>query len=475
MLWGDLMKPEARSVVEDVSNRIWPIAISDTHYELAEKIGERAVGMQHPDLKSRFGDPRKFSVGEMCPKFAIGGEGQPKDLQGKSVYLIMTPGPYKEPEALIERANIWAFAAKENGAEKVVLLATELPHSRQDRGPDEDEKATGEPNTVRSHARGFEAQGVDQIITTHEHSPRIAAFYAVEYGLVPRKLLLTQDAPKNPRDWKAGRDFDPNDPRIQECGRAVFKNLSPHAILADYILHQSSLVGSKYLEDGGVWLALKAMDNGNAVFTDLVFEALFLPFALRLYCNKDRSKKNDPSCVKVDITRVKGEHKSLEGKLEINADDGGDTCGTLIDAANKSQQGNVCLATGEDYGVPEDRLVYATHPWFGGQGFMGIQHRLVKSLPAREIVTTNTRPYISDGQDHRFKMKSTIIRFAYLWADAIVANELKHDLSKRYSDFASEQEQHFFVQNLYAIKRHSWHFLTEGSEPEKRQIKFFLR
>lgn len=442
------MIQENKSVVEDATNNLVLAAISSTHIDTATKIAERCLGVQDINLSHQFMDPRKFSGGEFCPRFTI-------DITGKSVYVLLIPSPYKTPEELVQRACMVAFAAKENHAHKVVLVATDLPHARQDRGPSEDRTIEGELTTVRWHARQFHAAGIDHVITMHEHSPRIAAYFAQEYGLVP-----------------LGKKGEPDNPEIQLLGRTVFQSISPQAFLADYLLHASSLA-SKLGE--GESLVLKAMDNGNKKFIDELYAALFLPQVSRVYCQKNRMVKNDPHSLGVEIVGVSDNFSSLEGKIELYADDGLDTGGTMLKAVECSEQGNKSRATGKGYGKPKDRLVYFTHAWLGGEAHQIIQERLYKNLPTREFITTNTRPFIDDSQYYRFKTKSTILRFAGLWADAILANQLGQDVMSRYTGFSSEEEQHQFLAPLYALKRHSWHFMVDETQREMKEVKFYRR
>jgi phosphoribosylpyrophosphate synthetase len=455
------MRQESKSVIDDVISRLWIAPISTTHMELAVKIAERCLGVYDPDLKEMFFDPRKFSGGEYCPKFALGNGAT---LKGKSVYIVMIPTPYKAPEDLVERACITARAAKENNAGKVVLLATDLPHARQDRGVNEDERSKGEANTALWHASQFRAAGIHQVITTHAHTPRLAAFFAKEYGLLPPELAA---------------DFNPKDERTQELGKSVFKSISPHAILADYLLYHSWLSqteeGRQYLANGGDRLALKAMDKGNRWFIDQLQAALFLENLKKMYCEKARTAKNDPKKVEVPIVWSSPNFATLDGMVEINADDGMDTAGTMMRAVEWSGQGNICADTGKSYGTPADRIVYFTHAWLGGEGHLGIQERICQGLPAREVITTNTRAYIENAQYYRFKGKSTVLRFAGVWADAILANEAGHDVTRRYTDFPDKESQHDFLSLLYRLKRHSRHFMVEEKELKGRKISFYLR
>lgn len=445
------MRKEGEGTIADVVSRIFPVAVSTTYLELAVRIAEKCLGKKDPDLVSNFMDPRKFSVGEYCPRFNLNGK---KSLEGKSVYVMLFPNPHKDPGELMDRAFKTAYAAKSNGAKKVVLLTTDLPYARQDRGPEDDEKAAGELNIVELCAKSCLISGIDEVITTHEHSPRIPAFFAKAYGLV---------------DY----DANPNNQEVQEEGRKIFKSISPHCVLADYLLHHSSLKSSGYLDDEGKRLVLKAVDQGNANFIENLQKALFLENSSIIFCSKVRSAKNDPDKVDIDILRTSDNFETLDGALELYADDGLDTGGTMIKSTKWSRKGN--LSNEMDYGTPAEQIIYFTHAWLGGKAYEQIQEKIIKAINPKEILTTNTRPYIDNSQYYRFKYISTVLRLANLWGDAILANELGENVSKRYVGFSSEQEQHNFLKNLYERKRHSKHFLNVKKTEMIVLPDFYLR
>ena len=73
--------------------------------------------------------------------------------------------------------------------------------------------------------------GVDKVITTHIHSEKILEYYAKAYNV--------------------------------DDGKKVLKNLSLESILADYLLHKSSLVhkNKKYLANKGEKIVFIATDS----------------------------------------------------------------------------------------------------------------------------------------------------------------------------------------------------------------------
>lgn len=477
------MRYEAQSVVDDVVSNIVIAPISNTHIELSTKIAERALGRRGIDLTYEFVEPRKFSGGEFCPRISFE---KTDSYQGKHVYMPLIPGPYKSSEELMKRAYIEASGFKDEGAARVTLVPLDFPHGRQERGGTEDAKMRGTPNTVRLHARLLEASGVDRVITMHRHSARIDALFALEYGLVPQEMLPEHLHGVRGRDFILPRDFDSKDERFQSLGNKVFRSISPHCFQADYLLHHSSLVDSKYLENGGEGVVTRVLDDGAEIYNMKLQKALFLPKSSSVKGKKVRDAPNDPTKLRVMIEAISQGLETLEGKIELVFDDGCETAGSAIETAQGSDQGNVhqykegTKTITHELGVPEDRIFSFTHAWLGGDGHQMIQKKMVQSLRAREFLTTNTRPYINDSQTHKFKEKSTVLRFAGLWADAILADMMGHDVSSRYEDFESEEQQHTVVGSLYQLKRHSRHFMLDGGHQRHgadvdRVVRFMLR
>jgi phosphoribosylpyrophosphate synthetase len=467
------MRHENQSILRDVANSIVIAPTSHTHIELATKIAERCLGERRVDLTHHHMDPRSFTVGEYCPRYSLDNGGL-TSLRGKSVWIPLIPSPYKSSEELMMRTCMNARAAKEEGAESVQILATDFPGARQDRGPQEDDKAKGELNTVRLYADLLKCAGVDKVMTTHAHAKRMSAIFAVAYGLVPNRLLPDEAHDLPPQKLQFPHHVDTTNLDIQSLGKSVFKSISPHCLVADYLLHQSSLVGTPYLENDGSKLVLKIVDAGATPFGEGIARALYLDGVSTIYCRKAREKPNDPNNVDVEVEKVSKNFDTLEGKIEIIPDDGIDTAGTLLSSVRWSNGGNRCSETGNYYGIPEDRLVYATHAWFGGSSYLDYQARVAQELPLREFVGTNTRPYIGSDQYYKFKDHSSILRLAALWADAILATELGYDVTTRYQGFSCEEEQHEHLQDLYQVKRHSRHFMVDRVA-EKREIFFKIR
>ncbi len=467
------MKTEDKSVLDDVRSNLVIVPVSNTHIDVVQNIASYTLGCETEDIKYEFGDPRKFTGGEFCPKFVK--QGEPTNPVGKNVYIIVPPGPFKEPEALITRAAFQAFSAKDNGAKSVTLVRLESTHARQDRNSREDKKATGEPNSSQAIARIDYAMGVDKVITFHAHTPRLEAIYALEYGLIPKELV-SKDAPKNSKDWKIPQHVDLNNEKIQKKGQTVFKSISPHAILADYVRFHSWLAksekGKEYLENSGARLAIRAVDKGNRPFIDDFGNALFLDNLVRVYCDKARKSKNNPNEVEVAVLEVTKNLKSLEGMFEIYADDGADTFGTMLAALRWSDKGNVCIKTGKKYGSPEDRMVHFSHAWLGGSGYETIQDRIVKANIAREVTSTSSRPYIKTERIAKFAKICSVLDIDPLMGDVIITDALGKDVMTRYVNFGSLKEQHNFLSPLYGVDRTAMHFMNQNKTQADKSTYF---
>ena len=140
---------------------------------------------QHTDISDIIA-LKNFQNTEFCPRFIVSDE---KDintigysLKSKVVAIISTSGNLSR-NALAMRNMIIARAAKDNDAEKVILIEPDLYYSCQDRGPKQEhsvfgssnaiedrKKFNGQPFTASLYAQLLSTAGVDDIITVHNHS-----------------------------------------------------------------------------------------------------------------------------------------------------------------------------------------------------------------------------------------------------------------------------------------------------------------
>jgi ribose-phosphate pyrophosphokinase len=204
-----------------------------------------------------------FANTEFCPRFisdeddfdCIG-----KRLTGKTVVIVSTSSHVVSRQNLAMRNLLIARAAKENGAEHVMLLEPDLYYSAQDRGPRRDlgrtvierdekdlKKFDGQPFTAKLYAQMLKLAGVDSVMTVHNHS------YSVQ------KMFTDV--------------FD-----------GLFYNLIPYDLYCDYIKN-SNLVNYGPQGEG---LALCAPDAGARDFVKEMYNRLDLPKAKFILLDKER-------------------------------------------------------------------------------------------------------------------------------------------------------------------------------------------
>ncbi len=211
---------------------------------------------------------KTFANTEFCPRF-ISDENDLNRigtvLEGRTVVIVSTSSRTMSRNSLAMRNLLIARAAKDNGAEAVVLVEPDLYYSAQDRGPGSDhgrptferdledrKKFDGQPFSARLYAQMLQLAGVDRVITVHNHSVSVQREFS---------------------DIFAGR----------------FHNLIPYDIYVDY-LKRSDIVD---YAPGGVGLALCAPDKGARDFVKQMFAELSLPDARFIMLDKQRSGERD--------------------------------------------------------------------------------------------------------------------------------------------------------------------------------------
>ena len=132
---------------------------------------------------------KTFLNSEFCPRFindeeALNNIGY--RLQGKTIIITSTTAPTVSRNDLAMRNCIIARTAKDNGAEKVILLEPDLFYSCQDRGPQQQhyfhkedkknrsiydrKKFDGQAFTSLLYAQLLKLSGIDQVFTVENHS-----------------------------------------------------------------------------------------------------------------------------------------------------------------------------------------------------------------------------------------------------------------------------------------------------------------
>ncbi len=136
---------------------------------------------------------KTFLNTEFCPRFIIDEELTDRvgrKLEGKEVLIVSTSFALLSRDELAMRNFLVARAAKDNGADRVVLLEPDLFYSAQDRGPRPEHGVTdferseadykkfdGQPFSARLYAELLKYSGVDEVITVHVHSESVRRIF----------------------------------------------------------------------------------------------------------------------------------------------------------------------------------------------------------------------------------------------------------------------------------------------------------
>jgi phosphoribosylpyrophosphate synthetase len=386
------------------------VTVGQTDEEFAQSVADY-VGKDQDILTTMV--PRIFTGGEYNPKFIF--ENGSQGLNGKTVYLIATQGAFQNPQDMAMRVCIASRAAKENGAKNVILIATDLSYSRQDRGINEDPKMLGEANTAKLFAELLKLSGVDETITIHLHNSRVAKYHD----------------------------------SLSENGEKRIFNIQPASLFSHYLLEQSSLK----IENEGENLVFISPDSGAEPFVREIRRQMFLPKSSMLLLNKVRKVPNHPGKITIDNPRLENGDK-LEGKIGILPDDIVDTGGTLIKVIDW------LFEDFNKFGKLKDLLLCFSHPVLGGKSYKTTQSKLAKKPQIREFIMLATRPFIVANCIFRFKGSSTILRIPNFFGDIIIRHNNGENLEESYV-FNNKREMMKAIKHLYVTKRSSKHFMEK--------------
>ncbi len=402
--------------------------VSKTHLPFCQKVAKEAG--QDFDIQS-FMIPDTFSGMEYMPTIPFLREAQKagktfdptRVLEGKKVFLIKTSGPYQDPEKMVARVGFTASAFKQYGAERVTVIATDLDNGRAERGPAEDRKVSGYMNKVMPMAQMWKSCGVDKVISLHPHSPEIEKIFEKVFG----------------------------------CPNA-FVGINPVYMYADYLAKHSGLRSSGALENGGENLIFLSFDRGIRTFMDNLADVMDMPNARRVRFNKARGVPNRPDMVEIDLCEDYPEGV-LEGKCVVSWDDILDT-GSGLGKIYRWIEENY---SGHKLGKPAGYYFGFTHPVLSGQAFPQVQMRICNEMPKmREIIFTNSRPYIDDHLDfYGLKAVATILRVAKLFAHVIKAElGTASEIEEAHRILF---ENNMLQGNVYDVKRSSSYASKVGS------------
>ena len=136
---------------------------------------------------------KTFANSEFCPRYMLDVDDMEhigQRLKGKIVLICSVSNHENSRNDYAMRNCILARAAKENGAEQVVLVEPDLFYSAQDRGPyrfgelEKDRSVTdlkkfdGQAFTSHLYAELLKTSGVDSVVTVHNHSTKVQHLFS---------------------------------------------------------------------------------------------------------------------------------------------------------------------------------------------------------------------------------------------------------------------------------------------------------
>lgn len=341
---------------------------------------------QHEDIADLI-SMKHFMNSEFCPRF-ISDENDldniGRNLKDKTVVIVSTSSHVKSRQELAMSNLVIARSAKENGAERVVLVEPDLFFSAQDRGPSEDlgetlferdiqdiKKFDGQAFTSKLYAQLLKVSGVDAVLTIHNHS------YSVQ--------KIFSDV------------FEGN-----------FHNLIPYEIYSHYLLNSNIL---NYGPEGE-GLVLCAPDKGARDFVKVMFDTIGLTKAKFIMLDKVRTNER-----KVEITLHKeSEHtfEGLDGCSIVLFDDMVRTGSTVVRSCQFLKQ------------INPERMVFAvSHFYASDEGRERMAHPAIG-----EILTLNTLPTILNRDEQGRLRKKMVVLKVEKW----IAQELSTILGLPQSD-----------------------------------------
>lgn len=322
---------------------------------------------QHADISDLI-SLKNFANGEFCPRFISDEQDLTRigeKLDGATVVIVSANSDSHSRQSLAMRNFLIARAAKDNGAEKVVLVEPDLFYSAQDRGPRPEHGRTAHPRDVKDfkkfdgqpfssnlYAQLLKASGVDAVVTVHNHSRSVQDLFASTFG-------------------------------------GDFHNLLPAELYVDY-LKTSDIVDTT---DEGANLVLCAPDKGAVEFVNRMHEGLGLRKAGVCIMTKERTGER-----KVEIKVAADSPVSLEeleGKDVVVFDDMVRTGSTIVNCCSILRQAR-----------PRRVLFGVSHFYSSEEG-----RENMASPAIDEILTTNTLPTILNRDTQgRLRKKMVVIK-----------------------------------------------------------------
>ncbi|RKX87490.1 MAG: ribose-phosphate pyrophosphokinase [Spirochaetes bacterium] len=290
---------------------------------------------------------KSFLNTEFCPRFITTGRNSDTvgdNLKGKTVILVSTNQGIHSRNGLGMRNFLIARAAKDNGAQRVILIEPDLYYSAQDRGPRKEhgltgtkrskrdfEKFDGQPFSARLYADLLKVSGVDEVVTIHNHSTSVQNIFMDRFS-------------------------------------GKFHNLRPFDLYSNYLV-DTDVVNERNM-------VLCAPDKGALDFVRKVQSTLGDKSIPVIIMDKHRAGER-----KVNITVSKDSDiglSDINGKDVVVLDDMVRTGSTIVETCHKLRSAN-----------PNKIVFFVTHFYSSRECRANLNDRVLD-----EIITTTTIPSI---------------------------------------------------------------------------------
>jgi len=334
---------------------------------------------------------KEFANTEFCPRF-ISDEGDfdhiGHGLDGKTVIIVSACSGNLTRNARAMRTFLVARAAKDNGAERVVLIEPDLFYSAQDRGARPEygrvafqrsvsdyKKFDGQPWSARLYAQLLKTAGVDEILTVHNHSVAV------------QELFTTL--------------FDGH-----------FYNLSPARLYASYLANHSQL-GQPTDEQG---IIVCAPDKGATPFAKSVLEAYKKEIELSLlgqnsqpgFLIMSKERLGEREVVMKPAADSPTTFEQLKGREVVVCDDMVRTGGTIMACCKQLKAAGA------------SRVIFVVTHFYSSQE---VKDNLGNDV-IDEIITTDTLPNILNrDMQGRLRKKMLVLKL-----EKWIVNELRRQI-----------------------------------------------
>lgn len=309
---------------------------------------------------------KEFLNTEFCPRFIIDEEDTShvgSKLEAREVIIVSTSFSTLSRNELAMRNFLIARAAKDNGAERVILLEPDLFYSAQDRGPRPEhgitdferdpadfKKFDGQPFSARLYAELLKLAGVDEVVTVHIHSSSVERIFMDRFS-------------------------------------GKFHNLKPSDVFASY-LRDSDIVNIDRL-------VLCAPDEGASSFLEDLHKDLGISRVPTVLLKKVRHDERD---VEVEADPAYNEYlEQIQGREVVVVDDMVRTGTTITE----------CCRLLKKY-EPRRILFFVTHFYSSREGRDNLNESVID-----EIVSTSTIPTILNrDMQGRLRHKMVVLRIS---------------------------------------------------------------